>query len=190
MQLFLGVDQSLQQPGVAIVAPDGSVLGTASTKVGEKLRGAERLAQIYQFIARTVAAHKGVVVHAAVEGPSLASVHREFDLGEVSGVVRCAIYLLWTVEPLVVAPAQLKLFATGVSSADKAAVVNAVNQLWGTTLDNDNEADAVVLAQIARAEHQHLRCATRKQAEVIAALRASTLKPRKRLMRRKITTNI
>lgn len=190
MQFYLGVDQSLHRPGLALVTPDGTVVHTAVTRVGEKLRGAERLAAIYRFLADTLAAHKATVLHAALEGPSLNSVHREFDLGEASGVVRLAVYLLQAVEPLVVAPSQLKLFAAGWGDADKDEVLNAVNRQWGTTLTDDNEADAVVLAQIARATHQRTRCSTRKQAEVVHALLTPSSTPRARRMRRKSTTNI
>jgi len=190
MQLYLGVDQSLQRPGLALVAPDGAVVHTAVTRVGEKLRGGERLTAIYRFVVDALAARGARVLHAALEGPSLDSVHREFDLGEASGVVRLAIYHLLAVEPLVVAPSQLKLFAAGWGDADKDEVLNAVNRQWGTALTDDNEADAVVLAQIARAAHQRTRCATRKQAEVVHALLAPPSKPHVRRMRRKSTTNI
>ena len=128
------------------------------------------------------------VAHAALEGPSLGSTHREFDLGEVSGVVRQAVYHSWSIEPLVVAPTQLKLFATGNSSSDKDAVVNAVNKQWGIDTSNDNVADAVTLAQIARAAHLGIRCATRRQMDVVAAL-INPPKPAPR-QRRKSCTNL
>jgi len=190
MQLYLGVDQSLQRPGLALVAPDGTVVHTATTRVGEKVRGAKRLTAIYRFVVDALTARNAIVLHAALEGPSLDSVHREFDLGEASGVVRLALYHLKAVEPLVVAPSQLKLFAAGRGDADKDEVLNAVNQQWGTALTDDNEADAVVLAQIARAAHQRTRCSTRKQAEVVHALLTPSSTPRTRRMRRKSTTNI
>jgi crossover junction endodeoxyribonuclease RuvC len=190
MQLYLGVDQSLQRPGLALVAPDGTVVYTAITKVGEKLRGAERLGAIYRFIADTLTSRNGRVLHAAIEGPSFGSVHREFALGEVSGVVRFTIYHLSAVEPLIVAPSQLKLFASGYGAANKDDVLNAVNRQWGTALTDDNEADAVVLAQIARAVHQRIRCQTRAQAEVVHALVTSSPKQRMQRTRRKSTTNI
>ena len=188
--LYLGVDQSLQRPGLALVSAEGVVVHTAVTKVGEKLRGGQRLAAIHAFLRDEVRGHTATITHAAVEGPSLKSVHREFDLGEASGVVRFAIYHFWAVEPLVVAPAQLKLFATGVASADKDEILNAVNRTWGTTLTDDNEADAVVLAQIARAAHLRVRCATRKQQEVVARLLGAASIPPRRRPRRKSSINI
>ena len=183
---FLGVDQSLREPGVAIVAPDGQVVVATCTKVGATLRGGQRLAAIQAFLRDVSEGYR--IVAAAVEGPSLNSTHREFDLGEVSGVVRAQIYHCWSVEPLVVAPTQLKLFATGRSGADKGEVINAVNAQWGINTDNDNVADAVALAQIARAAHTQVRCATRAQADVVVALRNP--KPAVKRVRRKPGTNI
>ena len=183
---FLGVDQSLSEPGVAVVDFDGRVVAATSTRVGETLRGGQRLAAIRDFLIATVGDRP--IGHAALEGPSLKSTHREFDLGEVSGVVRETIYHCWSVEPLVVAPLQLKLFATGHAGADKAAVINAVNAAWGVGTDNDNIADAVALAQIARSFHLRTRCATRRQADVIVALRDPL--PRAKKPRRKPSTNI
>lgn len=163
---------------------------TAVTKVGEKLRGGQRLAAIHDFLRAEVQRYTDQIAHAAVEGPSLKSKHREFDLGEVSGVVRYAIYSFWAVEPLVVAPVQLKLYATGLAGADKDEVLNAVNHTWGTALTDDNEADAVVLAQIARSAHLRTRCATRKQQEVVAKLLGVASSPPRRRPRRKSSINI
>jgi crossover junction endodeoxyribonuclease RuvC len=182
---YLGVDQSLREPGVALLTPDGRVVIGTSTKVGVTLRGGARLAAIRSFILKTVGGLD--IAFAALEGPSLNSTHREFDLGEVSGVVRAEVYHSWSVEPLVVAPTQLKLYATGRAGADKEDVINAVNG-WGFPTDNDNIADAVVLAHIARAVHQEVRCATRHQQDVVAALRNP--RPPARRARRKSVTNI
>lgn len=169
---------------------DGTVEHATHSRVGEKLKGAERLHALYQLVLDTVKSRNAQVLAAALEGPSLASVHREFDLGEASGVVRLALYHLYPVEPLVIPPKQLKLFATSRGDADKDEVLNAVNKQWGCTLTDDNEADAVVLAQIARAVHLKTRCATRKQAEVVHALCAPKKTTRGARMRRKVTTNI
>jgi len=191
MELYLGVDQSLQRPGLALVDSAGTVVHTATTRVGEKLRGAKRLEALVRFLHSEIDEWpKARWQLTAMEGPSLNSTHREFDLGEASGVIRLALYRILVVEPLIVAPSQLKLFATGRGGADKTEVMNAVNQQWGVALTDDNEADAVVLAQIARAVHQRTRCATRKQAEVVAALSASDAKPKASRPRRKSTINI
>jgi crossover junction endodeoxyribonuclease RuvC len=105
----------------------------------------------------------------AIEGCSYGSTHREFALGEVSGLLRADLYDRG-VDLLVVPPTMLKKFATGRGHATKTQVMTAVETLWGAKDLDDNSADAVVLAQIARAFRQgvyHHRC----QAEVIRALR-------------------
>lgn len=183
---FLGVDQSLREPGIAIVDADARVVVAGTTRVGATSRGAQRLATIQEYLKRASAGY--AIVAAAVEGPSLGSTHREFDLGEVSGVARALIYAAWQVEPLVVAPTQLKLFATGVSSAEKDDVIEAVNRQWGVNTDNDNIADAITLAQIARLAYTKALPKTRAQATVIMSLLNPT--PAKRRIRRKAGVNV
>lgn len=182
---YLGVDQSLREPGIALVNEGGKVCLALSSKVSQTLRGGQRLAHIQKTLLNTVGALQ--VLYAAMEGPSLNSAHREFDLGEVSGVVRATIFDSWAIEPLIVPPTQLKLFAAGRGGASKTEVINAVNKAWNVSVDNDNVADAIVLAQIARAAHSGGRCDTRYQADVIVSL----LKPTEpKSTRRKACTNI
>jgi crossover junction endodeoxyribonuclease RuvC len=183
---FLGVDQSLREPGVAIVDERGQILAATHLKIRGEVRGGQRLAEILGFIREVCAPHD--IVAAAMEGPSLNSTHREFDLGEVSGLVRAEIYAAHRVEPWVVAPTQLKLFATGRGAADKDEVMNAVNKLWGLDVGNDNVADAIVLAQIARYAYTQARPMTRAQADVIVSL--TKPKAAKRRAPRKKVTNI
>ncbi len=147
MDVFVGVDQSLQEPGVVVLTTEGEFYRGASLRT-KKERGAARLGSIARFIRDTVGADNFVVA-AAIEGPSLGSTHREFDLGEASGVAKLALNLFWGNEPFVVEPVRLKYFATGHWQAEKEDVIHAVKSLWGCALDNDNVADAYVLARIA-----------------------------------------
>jgi crossover junction endodeoxyribonuclease RuvC len=182
---YLGVDQSLREPGIALVNEAGKVCVALSSKVGSTLRGGQRLAHIQKVLLDAVGSAQ--VHHAAMEGPSLNSTHREFDLGEVSGVVRATIFHSWAIEPLIVPPTQVKLFATGRGGASKEDVINAVNKGWELSTDNDNVADAIVLAQIARAVHSGQRCATRYQADVVVSLMRP---PDTSRSRRKACTNL
>lgn len=162
---------------MAVVDQDGRVLRVDHLSVAPGLRGAKRLATIEAFLRRAVG--DGVVTLAALEGPSLDSVHREFDLGEVSGVARLLAYRLSGAEPLVVAPTLLKKFATGRGGASKEDVLHAVKTATGLALTNDDEADAVVLAWVARAGHTG-QVATRAQAEVVKTLLSPPVKKTRR----------
>jgi hypothetical protein len=114
---------------------------------------------------------EGPIVRAAMEGGSFKSVHRGFDLGTVFGVLQADLFALG-IDPAVVAPVLVKKFATGNAHAKgKGAIVNAVKLTWNTEVGDDNQADAVVLAQIARAlflgpSHYNKRY----QVEVLATL--------------------
>jgi len=147
MDVFVGVDQSLQEPGVVVLTSDGDFYRGASLPT-KKERGAARLRLIAEFIRDTIGT-ENTVLAAALEGPSLGSVHREFDLGEASGTVKLALALFWGAEPFVIEPVRLKYFATGHWQAEKEDVIHAVKSNWGFTTDNDNVADAYVLARIA-----------------------------------------
>jgi crossover junction endodeoxyribonuclease RuvC len=50
----------------------------------------------------------------------------------------------------VIAPAQLKKFATGKGTGQKSIVVREVYKKWGLDCADDNQADACVLAHMAR----------------------------------------
>lgn len=166
---FVGIDQSLNEPGIVVLAEDGTLVVAAALKVVARCKGSERLAALATFYRTHL--YLDAVARGAVEGPALDSTHREFDLGEASAVAKLAVYAATNTEPLVVAPLQLKKYIASTTGARKEDVVNAVKTRYGFSTDNDNIADAYVLAQIARHYHLDLRPPTRAAAEVIAALR-------------------
>lgn len=144
---FVGIDSSLQQPGLAVLWDDGELSFAGSLRTGTS-RGGTRLAAIEGWISDNVG--DAYVVGCAIEGPSLGSTHREFDLGEISGVCRCLAARAWGVEATVVPPTQLKLFADGNGRAED--LIHAVKRHWGIDVgEDDNAADAYALARIARA---------------------------------------
>lgn len=181
---FIGIDPSLRRPGVAVVRDDGSCLFARSVSVGRHLRGGERLKFIYDA-ADTLLKGTGLTYQrAAMEGPSLNSTHREFDLGEGSGVFKILIYSFAN-EPYVVPPTSLKKFATGFSTADKAQVLHAVKIYYGVDLgDDDDAADALVLAKVAWAVSNREQLTRRHEVQVISSLTApKKIKPRAKLNR-------
>lgn len=142
-----------------------------SVTIGDSLRGAKRLRRIYDELQATVSAYQGPWGCPTIEGPSLGSTHREFDLGEASGVVKLWLLSHTQEEPQVVAPAQLKLFATGNAQASKDEVQEYVTARFDQEVDGDDAADAAVLAEIAWYLTTKARPRTRVQAEVLHALR-------------------
>lgn len=146
---FAGFDTSLNGSGLTVLSLTG-LLYCGSLQLSGAQRGGERLSRIHDFFEAHLP--REGVIRATIEGPSLKSVHREFDLGEVSGVAKRLVYSTYEVEPLSVPPMQLKLYATGDALASKAAVIHAVKTEWGYDAKGDDDAaDSYVLAHIARA---------------------------------------
>lgn len=178
---FLGVDQSLNATGVCVIADDGVV--QALSTVAHKTGGAIDVKLLN--IRRAVISALSGCTFAAMEAYSYDSIHRAFDLGEVAGNVKVAL-LEHSVSYQVVPPVTLKLFATGTTSASKQDMIDAAKAA-GAVPENDNEADAFFLAQIARAltrDTAKKRC----EMEAIHSLRLSASgkqrKPAKRRVRR------
>ena len=171
MGLYVGIDPSLNRPGLGVVSQDGTVKLATSFSVGRSVRGASRLHQNAEWLGETLQRIDGKIARICVEGPSLRSVHREFDLGEGSGVLKLAAYRVSQIEPTVIEPLRLKKFATGKAQADKSDVIHAVKTTLALDLgDDDDAADACMLARMAWAL-DHPRDLTRRgECEVIAAL--------------------
>lgn len=141
--MFIGLDLSLRETGFANL-----YRGRIKTQVLKtKLLGNPRLDHLEETIMNllTEANPTGV----AIEGYAFSrGLHgRVFNIGELGGVIRLAIYRAGI--PMIdVPPTVLKKFVTGKGNAKKTAMVEKVSQLWYET-DNDNIADAVALAKVA-----------------------------------------
>lgn len=164
-----------------MVSTRGDVLG-ARTVVQDARDGDFRLLSIRTAIDELLSGVSG----AAMEGYSFDSTHRAFDLGEVAGVVKCLL-VERGVPFVVVPPATLKKFATGVPSASKDEMLAAA-RLLGASVEDDNQADALFLARVARAlNHGH---ASRSELEALRSLREPTVKRRPRKARRLVPNAI
>jgi crossover junction endodeoxyribonuclease RuvC len=144
---FLGIDPSLTGTGICLIEDDGSVVALETIKTRD-LRGAARLQYIRDRAKQIVSRAE---VSAAVEAYAYGAVGRVFELGEVGGVLRLLLHD-HGLPYLTVAPASLKLFATGRASAEKSDVIAAARSAGPSPAD-DNQADAFFLAQVARAAH-------------------------------------
>lgn len=178
--VYYGLDCSLRKPGLAVVNELGRPLYVDSLSVADAIRGSRRLHTIYAWILSIL---KGFpeAAGAAYEGPSFNSTHQEFSLGEACGAARVALYTVSPLEPLAVAPTQLKQFATGHSGAEKSEVIHAVKNIFGVdTFGDDDAADAYVLARIAWSCHHKSQLTRRCELEVHKALFQKPVAPPKR----------
>ena len=177
---FLGIDQSLNGTGLCLLATDASSARLSTVDPGN-LVGGKRLVAIKNALVALCRSVEWRLDFAALEGYSIGSVNRPFDLGEVGGIIR----LILTENGIpyeIVPPVQVKQFATGTTGATKEVMVAAAQAL-GATPSTDDEADAFFLARIARAYHSKVEM-SRREMDVIHALknpktRAPRKKPRK-----------
>lgn len=177
---FLGVDQSLNGTGLCLLASDASSARLSTVDPGD-LVGGKRLVAIKDALVALGRSVEWRLDFAAIEGYSIGSVNRPFDLGEVGGIIRL-ILMDNGVPYVIVPPVQVKQFATGATSATKDAMIAAAKAL-GASPDNDNEADAFFLGRLARAYHSKVEM-SRREMDVIHALknpkaRAPRRRPRK-----------
>ena len=166
---FIGVDQVLQQTGVCVLAdgrdPFLTLIDTAD------LRGPTRLCYIRDELQRIID-QAGGVTFGALENGSYNSVGRVYQLGGVNALVQC---VFWDnhIGFANVAPAQLKKFQTRKAGAQKEWMVEAAEEFLGYKIDDDdNLADALGLARIARALHTE-EVTNRAEAEVVHKLKTS-----------------
>ena len=137
----------------------------ACLKPGNR-RGVERLAYIRDaFKSRLLE----VPTHACIEGPSLYSVNRADDLGQLRGVFLLLLYDM-NIPTTVVPPSSLKKFATGNGNASKERMVKSACKTFSLDVESDDIADALWLAQLAKGLCGDCPV-TRKQMEVISGIR-------------------
>lgn len=163
-----------------MISDQGIVLGLG-TVTQDARDGDRRLVEIRARIDAMLP-----VTGAAMEGYSFDSPHRAFDLGEVAGVVKCLL-VERGVPFVVVPPSTLKKFATGVSSASKDEMLGAARQ-FDAAVEDDNQADALFLARVARALVHG--CTKRCELEALKSLRETTPKRRPRRVRRLVQNAI
>lgn len=177
---FLGIDQSARSTGVAVVSEDQKMKWTGTVTPG-KLLGAPRLAFIRDRLVSVITTYRGYngdkdadVAFAALEGYSMGSTGKWFDLGEVGGIVRLVLHDL-KVPFAVVAPTSLKKFVTGSGDSDKEAMAIWVKRKWGVSLEQDDMCDAFGLAQVARSVYLG-KGETRSELEVVKKLNVTEKK--------------
>jgi len=140
---FLGIDPSATGTGVSLIGSDSS--DTLHIKPG-KLRDAERLQYIHTELKSFL---EGKLIFMGVmEAPSYGSVHKEFILGEVLGVIKLTLIELG-IFSISVPPTQLKLFLAGKGTASKEDMITAATK-WGCSSSNSDICDSWAAAMLCR----------------------------------------
>lgn len=149
---YMGLDPSLRATGYAVMAGDGQIVSRGTVRVKDTLRGPARLAHIRDSIMDHVLPPGPVVL--ACEGFAMSGhavkFGRGMDLAELHGVLRVALYETGRAVFIVVPPSSLKKYATGNGTAKKPAMIARAATVFGVDVKDDNEADALHLARMAR----------------------------------------
>lgn len=182
--MYLGIDQALGKTGVVVLSAESHRPQYLDTIRTGTAKGAKRLQLIRDSLTRIIEAYG--VRFAALEGYSIRSVNRPFDLGEVGGVVRLC-FLDQRVEYVTVAPTSLKKYVTGSGRADKTNMRSATLEKWGIDIDQDDACDAYGLAHIARALREASPTTNRAELEVIQGLKAG---PKKKIITRSFKKDV
>jgi len=154
MRYCMGIDPSLTGCAVAVItAEKGELVG--SWRFDNKLQGVERLIYIRDNVETVLCNYNSTstqekIVKIGIEGYARGAMNRREEAGELGGILRVMFYefgIPW----VDVAPNQLKKFATGRGDAQKDHILLAVYKKWSVEFQTNDEADAFVAAQVARA---------------------------------------
>lgn len=137
-----GVDSALQRTGVCV--HDGTF--DLQLVRGQKLRGAARLDHIAREVLAIILPRKPALV--AIEGYSMYSTGRWFDLGEIGGLLKVELYRA-DIPVLVVPPSVLKCFVADNGLATKDRIKKDMLQVYGVATNSSDLADAAGLARLA-----------------------------------------
>jgi crossover junction endodeoxyribonuclease RuvC len=164
---YIGIDPSLTSTGISVVNDEGKLIDGRA--VVTKYTGPQRLVLIRDAVKLFLAIHNPAMV--CIEGYAMGAKWGREAAGELGGILRVLFWecgLTWKE----VAPPQLKKFITGKGVAEKDHILLAVYKKYGEEFKSNDEADAFVLAQIARAmDKPHTANLLSYEREVIEAIR-------------------
>lgn len=162
MKIFIGLDLSLVGTGCVVVGESGE--GILGERFGLSLKkdasDRDKIERLTHIAGRIVKSVKGVVADGheiggiGIENYAFSARGAQNDLGEIHGVVKTQMWMVFGVVPVVVpaSKARKKVLGKGRFSkgkAGKSEIVSAVNAMGFKTRD-DNIADAYVIAEYLR----------------------------------------
>lgn len=150
-ETVIGIDPSYTATGIVVLNSGGQVLATKTIKTSAEKSCIKRAADIAEDISHFFLTHKPIL--AVIEGFAYARTKQAHQLGYLG--YRLREYITCSQwghsELLVVAPTQVKKFATGKGQAPKDIILQQVYKRWHYEAKNNNIADAYILARIGLA---------------------------------------
>lgn len=141
--LYLGIDQSLTNTALCVYHK-GEVI---SHSIIPKMTGVKRLSYIYTEFTKLIDQYKPSF--AAIEGYAYNAKGLYFNLGEVGGILRLALFMR-NITLIQVPPTTLKKYITGKGNANKDIIIKDLYKNYGIDVNDNNVADATGLAILAR----------------------------------------
>lgn len=133
----------------------------------------------------------GVIKQVAMEAYSMAEKYGQHASGEIGATIKLTVLAHFgsgdrKAFPVLVAPQQLKKFASGNGNTKKEMLPKEIFKRWGLDFNDMNIAEAFVLARMAHAVEARPEGLTQFQQDVVAALDGRTewmAVPQRRLVR-------
>lgn len=149
---FVGLDISLTETGFCVLDNGGKVetFGTIRSKPGEP--DITRFFNIVDSLCSEL--EPSSTDRFMFEQYAYASKGHITRIAELGGMIKYQLYAIHGVPASnfwVAAPTSLKKFSTGSGIAGKGSIIKAVYKKWGFDTENDNVADAFVLAKLMKA---------------------------------------
>lgn len=149
---YIGVDPSISNTGVCVLSENGTLLFCSDCGQGRKKKDdndIERYVAQANYLASCLKTFSACAI--AWENYSFDSIHRGYSLAECNGIMKAAVYGLFALPLLYVAPTTLKRFATGNGHAGKKPIMaQARAECFGLNEKTSSDiCDAFFLAKYA-----------------------------------------
>jgi crossover junction endodeoxyribonuclease RuvC len=173
--IYVGIDPGTKNCALVAWSPTRGLITTWKPK-GTMPTGVLRLRKLMVDIDAEL--HKldadGDLRQVTIEGYSMAERYGQHNSGEVGATIKLLLLAFFGATdrrayPVIVAPQQLKKFATGNGNTKKEMIPKEVLKRWGMDFDDTNVAEAYVLARIAHAVDAEPEM-TQFQRDVVTAL--------------------
>ena len=163
---FLGIDASVRSSGIALLGPEKEdTLQYKLIETHSDCKGGRLLHAIYAEAKRFIG--EETILCAIMEGPSYASMTKQFSMGEVYGIFKFLCFEL-DIDLKIASPTQLKKYLAGSATSTKEGMVRKAMSILGYQGTSDDIADALAAACLARDIYKKENTpGTRKSLEVI-----------------------
>jgi crossover junction endodeoxyribonuclease RuvC len=143
---FLGTDLSLNSSGLVILDENATIQTQFLLTPPKGCVGIERLFFLEQSLIEFL--NKNNIIYCCIESPALGTEQgRLFDLGEWAGLFKLQLFKKG-IQFILVAPSQLKKYASGSGSSKKELLILDVYKNFGVELREHDINDAYILARI------------------------------------------